>query len=212
MKSMKKLITICAVAVLLIATASVVANVTLLSDNFNSENGGIANNSTLNYNIFINWDVTDGTVDLIGNGYFDFLPGNGLYVDMDGTDGTMGNAGKMTTKTAFNLQPGTYLLTFDLAGNHRNTSSEYVTVQVATGSLLNKTYSLNMFDPFTTFSEVITVASTTSATLSFEGTGGDYIGMLLDNVNFSLIPAPGAILLGSIGVGLVGWLRRRRCL
>lgn len=39
----------------------------------------------LNYTGFINWDVIEGWVDLIGLGQFDIRPGNGLYLDLAGT-------------------------------------------------------------------------------------------------------------------------------
>jgi len=177
----------------------------LFEDNFNSENSG---QGLLNYNGFANWAVSDGTVDLIGNGYFDFQPGYGLYVDMDGSTG---NAGKITS-IGISLAAGSYVLSFDLAGNHRNSAGEEVTVQVALGSLFSNSYSLSQNIPFTTYSEAFTVGSGQTASISFEGTGGDNIGMLLDNVKLETasVPEPGTLLLLCAGmVGLAGYGRRK---
>ena len=52
---------------------------TLISDNFNSENGG---SGISNYTGFTNW--TANGVDLNGNGFNDVLRGNGWYANITG--------------------------------------------------------------------------------------------------------------------------------
>ena len=87
----------------------------LLEGSFDTENNGIG---ALNYEAFENWSVSDGAVDLIGNGFFDFFPGNGLYIDLDGSASDAG----IFESVSVRLTPGDYLLEFNLSGSHRGDS------------------------------------------------------------------------------------------
>ena len=85
-----KLKTIAATAALIVgatwAQGSIAAVV--LSDNFN------ADAQMLNWagdSSFTSLSTGGGSTDLIGTGFFDFYPGNGNYVDLDGSTGTGNN-------------------------------------------------------------------------------------------------------------------------
>src|SRR6185436_18149491 len=103
---------------------------TIFSDNFNGEHGGTGQ---LNFAGFTKWSVSNGAVDLIGNGFFDFFPSNGLYVDLDGTTLQAG----LLSSTAIALAPGTYTVQFALGGSHRGDTNS---VRVTLGSFINETF------------------------------------------------------------------------
>ena len=185
----------------------------IFQDNFDAENGGMG---ALNYDGFTNWDVNDGTVDLIGNGYFDFLPGNGLYVDLDGSTG---NAGFLTHWES--LAIGDYTISFDLAGNQRNGSPELTVANVGIffgdGVAAQDYISLSQNDGFQTFSLDFSVTNawvgqSAEVRFDFGGVGGDNIGMLLDNVELATrsVPEPASIALLGLGLAGFGFARRAK--
>jgi len=145
----------------------------LLEDNFESENG---QKGALNYTGFKNWDVIGGSVDLIGRGFWDHFPNHGLHVDLDGTTR---QAGTLSSKRIFRLEPGTYRLEFDLAGNPFSGPN---TVRVYLGRGYSEVFTLNQKEPFRKITRNLSVSTMEDARLVFQHAGGDNDGLFLDNI------------------------------
>jgi hypothetical protein len=178
------------------ASASAGATV-LFNDDFDSE--ALALNASLS-----NWTVSSGTVDVIGSGFFDFYPGNGHYLDLDGSTR---NAGRISTQTTFSLTPGmTYLLDFDLGGSTRGDTNS---VRVSLGNY-HEIFTLASDAGLQHVTRAITVLGDVSSRLTFHHAGGDNRGLILDNVNVSAVPEPSTYALLLAGLGLIGFSVRRR--
>lgn len=202
----------------LLSLASPAAAGPIFFDDFNSEPGagqGASGQSALNYAGFANWTVSGGTVDLIFHGDFAPLASEvecigltGKCVDLDG--GTS-NAGVMTSN-ALLLAPGTYVLSFELAGvassfgqtsaGVPNTVDFLVTNTTLVGQAIR-----NQGDPYSTVSGQFTLGAPTPVQIVIANQGGDNFGAMLDDVK--LVPEPHT--LGLLAGGLLGLalLRRR---
>lgn len=183
----------------LLLGASAAQAVTVFSDNFDADTNG------LNAVSFVGgWTVSDGTVDVIGAPppFFDLIPGNGHYVDLDGSSSNAGEFSK-----ALSLTGGvTYTASFQLAGSHRGDSN---TVNVWFGSTA-ATYTLASSDPLGTQTLMFTPGASGMFSLTFANLGGDNVGALLDNVEVTAIPEPSTYALMLAGLAGIGFVARRR--
>jgi hypothetical protein len=188
----------------------------IFSDNFDGENSGFGQ---LNYTGFFNFTVAAGTVDLIGNGFADFLPGNGLYIDLDGSSF---DSGVLAESPALALASGWYNLKFDLAGSQRS-SLENVTIKVYGASNPNyNTQTVANIPGAQGFTQYVMpffvgLGGDAGVQFSFENTTnlGDNVGGLLDRVILEdregpPPSTPEPLTLSLLGTGVLGLVARRR--
>jgi hypothetical protein len=166
----------------------------------------------LNQYNFTKWTVTAGSVDVIGTGgQYDFYPGNGNYVDLNGSTG---QNGQISSKIIFG--PGTYTLSFLLGGSKGgdqgvdlpNSKTTIITLGNFSISItLEPDAGLNFYTYtfFTTGGHLVFT--------SFEG-GNPNVGNILDDVKVaSAVPEPATwfmMLIGFAGVSLVACQRNRK--
>ena len=187
---------------------------TLFFDDFDNEFPGL--NRVPN-----GWTVTNGTVDIIGNGpngtLFDARPNNGYYIDLDGSSNPP-NAGRLALATGLSFAAGTaYELSFDLGNS--GTAPNTMTYGIDFASALDVMASVTrptVGDPsdvgqFRRVSLIFTAPGATTGRIFFDHQGGDLNGLLLDDVRVAVaIPEPQTYALLLAGLGLLGFAARRK--
>jgi hypothetical protein len=189
---------------ILLQVAAPSGAVTLIAEDFNAGPAGLATNIDVP-----SFTVTSGNVDVVGSSsassVFDLYPGNGYYVDLNGT--TPG----VLTSSVFTFNPGdTVTLSFSYGANGVNRSA---TVEL--GALLSpETINTSQASSFSLFDRTFVVGSTTTASLVFSAVNGGNEGIIIDNVSLTTTPVPepdmlpALLTLGAVGGALV--LRRKQ--
>jgi hypothetical protein len=111
------LLATCALTLAVPASASVI-----IDDSFDEENGG---DTSLDHDDFANFDVVNGTIDVVKNGDFGLAcPGGpGSCVDLDGSTN---DGGRLIMKNAFATRVGErFVLSVDFSGNQRGGGEEF---------------------------------------------------------------------------------------
>lgn len=174
----------------------------LLADGFDSET------RSLNYTGFANWNVTAGSVDLIGTGFFDFYPGNGNYVDLAGSTNV---GGTLASKQSFSVAPGgTFNLSFDLGGSARGNNN---VVDIALAGVTLATLTLPSSAPLAQHAYSLTnsTGALMTGNLVFRNDTNGTQGAILDNVVLTTsVPEPSTALLLTMGLGTLLWRGRGR--
>jgi len=197
---MKKLVTTC-ILVALMSTGVVNAAVTLTFDELPTQPVHCLNYNGVTFGFTVGGSPsTDAVYNDIGPGLITYLQDSSLEGDA---------AGILT----LNFDMPTDQLEFGVALNTFTAAKPGYFVQLFDKSLV----SLGIFsadtNPLMIWSEGRFTYSGTPISRAAIGFNNQVASRFaLDNLTFNPVPAPGAVLLGSLGLGLVNWLRRRRTL
>lgn len=131
-------------------------------DDFDEDRQGLSLTETKNFTVLA------GNIDVIGPNFYDFYPGNGNYIDLDGTY-VAGGSATFATKKSF--PAGTYNLVVEM-GQSPGESNNTVTIALGDAS--------TSFKPSTAATSYsFPLVSTTGGPLSFTQPAGDNQGAIL---------------------------------